>query len=108
MNVAMSTATELTHKANGNAELATASAMTRDRSRAILAALLAQGMPGLSDEVEKLFTAVQPWTVAEAPDAPLKPAADADEGWVKFTRKWGYNAEQREAIRVQVAEILIR
>ena len=31
----------------------------------------------------------------------------ADGGWVKFTRKWGlYGAEQREAIRVQLDQIL--
>jgi len=36
MNVAMSTATELVHEANGNPELAAASRMTRDRSRICL------------------------------------------------------------------------
>ena len=49
MNVAMSTATELAHLANGDAELAAASAMTRDRSTARVAPL--DRLPGLRESV---------------------------------------------------------
>ena len=57
-------------------------------------------MPGLEAQVKALLSAVQPW-----PDG--APAEGADGGWVKFTRKWGlYGAEQREAIRVQLYQIL--
>ena len=93
MNVAMSTATELAHLANGDAELAAASAMTRDRSTALLIALIDR-LPGLRESVAALHAAVQP------------SATDPDEvtaEWVAFCDKWGYGAEQREAIRAQLS-----
>ena len=98
MNVAMSTATELAHLANGDAELAAASAMTRDRSTALCVALVDR-LPGLRESVTALLAAVQPSTDLD------------DEGtaeWVAFCDKWGYGAEQREAIRVQLASRVLR
>jgi len=97
MNVAMSTATELTHAANGNEQLASASRMTRDRSTVLLVELLDR-MPGLRDAAEALLTAVQPEGEAAA--------AEADADWAKFCKKWGYGATQREAIRVQLSAAL--
>ena len=35
---------------------------------------------------------------------PNHPQANAE--WVKFTKKWRYNAQQRAAIRVEIAAIL--
>ena len=133
MNVAMSTATELVHEANGNPALAAASRMTRDRSKIILLALLDR-MPGLREEAADLLSAVEPWETDHAgvqatptdfthtkPRLTLAPAhahtcavvrgkqvprADANAEWVRFTRKWRYNADQRAAIRCELADIL--
>mmetsp|Transcript_68984 Transcript_68984/g.206881 ORF Transcript_68984/g.206881 Transcript_68984/m.206881 type:complete len:94 (+) Transcript_68984:3-284(+) len=88
--------------------------MTRDRSRALLLALVGR-MPGLAEEVEALLSAVQPWAAAadSAADgsatgirAALAPPAGADAEWVKFTKKWRYGVEQREAIRTVLSGIL--
>ena len=51
-------------------------------------------LPGLREAAEALLTAVDP--NAEA--------ADAD--WLKFCKKWGYGAAQREAIRKRLAAAL--
>ena len=103
MNVAMSTATELAHAANGNAELAAASRLTRDRSCVLLEALLDR-LPGLREEVQALFSAVQPWRASD--DGKPLPPAEANEEWVQFTKKWGYSANQRDAIRQRLAGLL--
>jgi len=103
MNVAMSTATELVHEANGNPELAAASRMTRDRSRILLESLLDR-LPGLREEVAGLFSAVEPWETDDA--GKQVPRADANAEWVKFTKKWRYNADQRAAIRSEIAAVL--
>jgi len=103
MNVAMSTATELVHLANGNPDLAAASRLTRDRSRVLLVALLDE-MPGLRDEVFGLFSAVEPWELRDG--GKLAPPAEANAEWVKFTKKWRYDAEQRAAIRGELASLL--
>ena len=99
MNVAMSTATELVHIDNGSDELAAASRLTRDRSRALLEALLPR-MGGLDAEVGRLRTACEPWAADD------QPAAGADEEWVKFTKKWRYGAEQRRAIKAELDALL--
>jgi len=93
MNVAMSTATELAHLARGHPDLAKASRMTRDRSTMILTELMGR-LPGLKDSVKALLSAV-------TPEEPL-PASE----WVKFCDKWGYSAEQKEAIRRQLAPLV--
>jgi len=92
MNVAMSTATELAHLARGHPDLAKASRMTRDRSTTLLAELMDR-LPGLRDSVKALLSAV-------TPEEPLP-----ESEWVKFCDKWGYSAEQREAIRKQIAPL---
>ena len=99
MNVAMSTATELVHVANGSEDLAAASRLTRDRSKVLLSALLPR-MVGLMEEVRGLRTAVEPWPSADAPPQ------DADDEWVKFARKWEYGAEQRAAIKGELDEVM--
>lgn len=96
MNVAMSTATELAHLANGHDDLAAASRMTSDRSAVLLTALLDR-MPGLREAAEALLAAVQP-------DSSSTAAAEAE--WRKFCKKWGYGAEQREAIRKKLESVL--
>lgn len=110
-NVAMSTATELVHLASGKSRLAAASAMTRDRSSVLLLALLRREMPGLAGAVEGLLGAVQPWVMTDANEgegsgAVLTPPVGADQEWVEFTQEWGYNAQQREAIRVELSRVL--
>jgi len=95
MNVAMSTATELAHLERGHPDLAAASRMTRDRSTVIVVELLDR-LPGLRKSMEALLSAVQV-------DEP-----EPDEEWVKFCKKWGYNAEQKEAIRRQVEPLLMQ
>ena len=76
-----------------NDELAAASRMTRDRSTLLVAALIDR-LPGLRAAVEALDSAVQPH------------ADGADPEWAKFCDKWGYDAEQREAIRAQLATVI--
>jgi len=98
MNVAMSTATELVHVANGDEDLAAASRLTRDRSKVLLSALMPR-MMGLAEEVKRLRTAVVPWKDGAPPES-------ADEEWVKFTKKWKYGEEQRAAIKAVLDELL--
>lgn len=99
MNVAMSTATELVHVQNGATELAAASRLTRDRSKALLEALLPR-MLGLAEEVQKLRTAVEPWK------ADGQPPDNADAEWVQFTKRWKYGEEQRTAIKTELDALL--
>ena len=114
----MSTATGLAHAANGHTELAAASALTRDRSRALLAALLARDDPpvaGLRDAAAQLLAAVTT-SPDDGPRAPDDDAGATEEeldgegvaAWVQFTKKWGYDAAQREAIRAEFAAVLGR
>jgi len=98
MNVATSTATELVHVADGNEDLAAASRLTRERSKVLLTALLPR-MMGLTEEVQRLRTAVVPWK----DDTPPK---SADKEWVEFITKWKYSAEQRAAIKAVLDELL--
>ena len=98
MNVATSTATELVHVADGNEDLAAASRLTRERSKVLLNALLPR-MMGLTEEVQRLRTAVVPWK----DDTPPK---SADKKWVELITKWKYSAEQRAAIKAVLDELL--
>ena len=95
-----STATELAHLENGNAEFAAASRMTRDRSTALLVALLDR-MSGLRPEVEALLSAVRLGHAAEP-----APEDEKISEWVAFCKKWGYGAEQQCAIAQQLGSIL--
>lgn len=98
MNVAMSTATELVHAANGSEDLAAASRLTRDRSKVLINALLPR-MMGLVEEVQKLRTAVVPWSDGVSPES-------ADNEWVQFTKRCKYGEEQRAAILAVLDELL--
>ena len=98
MQVATSTAAELVHVADGNEELAAASRLTRERSKVLLNALLPR-MMGLTEEVQRLRTAVVPWK----DDTPPK---SADKKWVELITKWKYSAEQRAAIKAVLDELL--
>lgn len=70
-----------------------------DRSRVLLVALLPR-MRGLVEEVKSLRTAVEPWPTNDAP------SEEADAEWVSFTRKWGYGADQRAAIKAELDDLL--
>ena len=97
MNVAMSTATELVHVANGSEDLSAASRLTRDRSKVLIHALLLR-MLGLPEEMQRLRTAVVVYTDS--------PPESADKEWVQFTKECKYNEEQRAAIAAVLDELL--
>ena len=75
MNVAMSTATELVHEANGNSDLAAGSRMTSRRSAALIAELIDR-MDGLRESIEALYSAVDE-------------EQGGDKEWIEFCKKWG-------------------
>jgi len=95
MNVAMSTATEITHLRNGNDDFAEGSRTTSRRATVLAREVLGREdlLPGLRAEVEGLMSAV-----------------DGREGgnkeWIKFCKKWGYGEEEKEAIRKTVEKLL--
>jgi len=93
MNVAMSTATEITHRSMGNDDLAEGSVRTSRRATVLARELLGR-LPGLREEVEALRSAVD----------------GREEGvsveWVKFCKKWGYGDEQKEAINKKIEVML--
>ena len=95
-NVAMSTATELVHVTDGSEDLAAASRLTRDRCKVLLDALLPR-MMGLTNEVQRLRTAVVPWEGDTPPES-------ADQEWLEFTKTC--SAEQRAAIKAVLDELL--
>ena len=98
MQVAMSTAMELVHVADGSEELAVASRLTRERSKVLLTALLPR-MMGLTEEVQRLRGAVVPWKDDTPPES-------ADKEWVELIKKEKYSAEQRGAIKAVLDELL--
>lgn len=97
MNVAMSTATEITHLKNGNEEFAEGSRTTSRRATVLAKEVLGREdlLPGLREEVEGLLSAVD----------------GREEGgskeWIKFCKKWGYGDEEKEAIRKKVEGLLL-
>merc|ERR1712157_53472 len=125
MNVAMSTATELAHLRNNNPDLAAGSRLTRDRSRILVEALISNydsrgdessisnydgdntiiSLPGLRDELLKLRSAVIPWDMDDDKKKEIPPT-NSDVEWVKFTKKWGYDSEQRGSILEVLDQIL--
>ena len=62
--------------------------------RVSLPLALVDRLPGLRESVTALLAAVQPST---------DPDDEVTAEWVTFCDKWGYGAEQREAIRSQLA-----
>lgn len=97
MNLAMSTATELAHVANGNDEFAKGSALTRTRTRALISSLLLDSsFPALKQHLQDLLAAiVKPST--STPDV---------EAYRAFLKRWGYNEQMLEAIAAQVKPVL--
>jgi hypothetical protein len=88
-NLAMSTAMQLTHQANGDAEQAAGSARVQARSRTLIAALQ---LPALQTELQQ-----------------LQASATTNSGeYAEFLARWGYDAEQRQAIQQVVALALTR
>jgi hypothetical protein len=86
-NLAMSTAMQLTHQANGDADQAAGSARVQARSRALIAALQ---LPALQTELQQ-----------------LQASATTNTGeYAEFLARWGYDAEQRQAIQQVVAAAL--
>jgi hypothetical protein len=86
-NLAMSTAMQLTHQANGDTEQAAGSARVQARSRRLIAALQ---LPALQTELQLLLDST---------------CHDGGE-YQEFLTRWGYDAEQRQAIQQVVAAIL--
>jgi hypothetical protein len=86
-NLAMSTAMQLTHQANGDADQAAGSARVQARSRTLIAALQ---LPALQTKLQQLL------------DSTRHNGGEYQE----FLARWGYDAEQREAIQQVVAAIL--
>ncbi len=86
-NLAMSTAMELTHQAKGDADQAAGSARVQARSRTLIAALQ---LPELQTELQQLL------------DSTTTNTGEYQE----FLARWGYDAEQRQAIQQVVAAIL--
>jgi len=75
-----------------------ASRRTRDRSQVLLTALL-PSMPGLTEEVQRLRTAVVLWNDDSPPES-------ADKEWVKLIKQYKYSAEQRADIKAVLDELL--
>ncbi len=85
-NLAMSTAMEITHHRNGNSELERQSAQVRDRSTNLL----------------KLLNCDRLRTEAQA----LHQSILNDSGsYAGFLKKWGYDAEQQQAIATRLETV---
>ena len=78
-NLAMSTAMEITHRRSQNLDQAAQSAQVQQRTAALIALL---GFPYVKAEAEGLWQGI----AAEAGD------------YAAFLKRWGYDAEQKEAI----------
>jgi hypothetical protein len=86
-NLAMSTAMELTHRANGDLEQAAGSARVQARSRYLIAAL---NLPELRTELQALAATI---------------AANGGQ-YQDFLDRWGYDDAQRQAIAAAVQAVL--
>jgi hypothetical protein len=86
-NLAMATAMQLTHAANGDREQAAGSARVQARSRTLIAALQ---LPVLQTQLQRLLDSTR---------------HDGGE-YQEFLTRWGYDAEQRQAIQQVVAALL--
>eukprot|EP00933_Yihiella_yeosuensis_P054555 TRINITY_DN5301_c3_g1_i1.p1 TRINITY_DN5301_c3_g1~~TRINITY_DN5301_c3_g1_i1.p1 ORF type:complete len:278 (+),score=60.01 TRINITY_DN5301_c3_g1_i1:141-974(+) len=90
MNLAMSTATGLSHKAKGDVEKAANSELTARRSAKVLEVLLSSGSDAqMAAATRKKLEAAR----AAADDE------SSDKEWTAFYSRWGYNDEQMEAVR---------
>lgn len=96
MNLAMSTATELAHKANGNDDFAAGSRTTRERTKALIKTVLPR-MPQLKSELQILMFAADGAKV----DGEGKVAE-----YKSFCDRWGYSENQRKSIVEQIQAVL--
>lgn len=95
MNIAMSTATELAHLANGNMDFAKGSALTRGRTRALIDCL-SPTFPALKNNLTDLLAAINtPAAAAAGVNAEV-------EAYRAFLNRWGYDEKMREAIALQI------
>lgn len=85
-NLAMSTATALTHERQDNADMAASSQRVAQRSAAHLQALT-------SDSIRSRL-------------AQLQASLEGDGPYADFLSRWGYDTEQRQAIGAAIAPLL--
>jgi len=85
-NVAMSTAMAITHTRNQNPDLAASSQQVRDRSTHLITQLQ---LPEVKDKAQQLYESAQTGTGA----------------YQGFLERWGYDAEQKQAIQAALGQI---
>lgn len=95
MNVAMSAATAVAHRRNGDAESEARSQRTSKRAALIVRTLMPEKQPWLPPEYDGLFAATQ--AALAGADAQGDRSED-EERWAKFLQRWGYDEEQLRAI----------
>ncbi len=86
-NLAMSTAMAITHRRNQDEDLAAGSDRVRGRAHALIAAL---PLPQLQDQAQQLLTSL---------------ATGAGE-YQTFLNRWGYDAEQKQAMAAAIAAVI--
>ncbi|HEY9777304.1 MAG TPA: hypothetical protein V6C81_26310 [Planktothrix sp.] len=91
-NLVMSTATKLIHERKGDAAAAAGSQTVATRTAGIIKKLEA---PGLQSALTQLSSAV---------DDRLGEKDSPDSSWDAFLRKWGYDLEQLQAMKVALAD----
>ena len=97
MNLAMSTATEIAHMANGNTEFAKGSALTRTRTCALISSFTSGStFPALKQNLQDLLEAIA---------TPPNTSPDVLE-YRAFFKRWGYDSEMLKAIETQVRSVL--
>ncbi len=87
-NLVMPAAMSLTHRRNGNEDLATNSDRTRDRAAHLIQQL---NLPELRAELMALLTTIEN-TIENSGNPP------ETNDWSQFLDRWGYDDEQRDAI----------
>eukprot|EP00930_Biecheleria_cincta_P073922 TRINITY_DN61181_c0_g1_i1.p1 TRINITY_DN61181_c0_g1~~TRINITY_DN61181_c0_g1_i1.p1 ORF type:complete len:282 (+),score=66.88 TRINITY_DN61181_c0_g1_i1:39-848(+) len=99
MNVAMPTATALSHKASGDETSAQNSARTARRGGRVLQLLAADSvtLPIVTEKLKACLLAVEAWP---------EDGNGVDKEWATFLRRWKYDAAQVAAIREALASAL--
>jgi hypothetical protein len=92
MNVAMPTATALSHKASGDEKSAQNSARTARRGGQVLQLLAADSVTGpiVTEKLKACLLAVETWP---------EDGDEVDKEWASFLRRWKYDDAQVAAIR---------
>jgi hypothetical protein len=85
-NLAMSTAMEITHQRNGNSELEQQSAQVRDRSTTLIKLMNCDRLRTEAQELHQSIVA-------------------ASGNYAGFLKKWGYDAEQQQAIATRLETV---